>query len=101
MPPTERDANQLLFSKFTDWKYEEEWRGWIGLDEPDASTQFYFYRFDGHIRLREIIAGPLCEVSEARIYEALKGRTKAIRVLKARLAFGSFRVVKNRKGFQS
>jgi hypothetical protein len=101
IPPTQEDTDRLLFSKFADWKYEEEFRNWFHIDERDAATGFYFYPFDKFVRLREVIAGPLCDVPAARIREALKGYKDKIRIIKARLAFRSFRVVKNRKGFSS
>lgn len=94
------DAKQLLFVKYRGWKYEEEWRGWIRLDERDVATTFYFYPFDGIVQLREVIAGPICNVPKTKIDEALRGYADKIPVIKARLAFKTFRVVKNRKGFQ-
>jgi hypothetical protein len=99
IPPSQKDADQLLYSKFVDWQYEEEWRSWIQIDEPDSTTGFYFYNFDSHIQLREVIAGPLCAVPQKRIEEVLTGYDRKISPIKARLAFKSFRVVKNRKGF--
>jgi len=100
IPPTIEDINRLLFSKFIDWKYEEEWRNWIRIDERDPVTGFYFYAIDGFVRLREVIAGPLCDVSETRLRDALKGYGAKIRLTKARLAFRSFRVVRNKQGFR-
>lgn len=99
IPPSQEDAVQLLYSKFVAWKYEEEWRGWIQIDERDPASGFYFYNFDSHVRLREIIVGPLCDVPEAAINAALTDYDFRISPIKARLAFRSFRVVENRKGF--
>ena len=66
------------------------------LDERDPSG--YFYPFDKRVQLREVIAGPLCDIPKSVIDEALKGY-KEVRVVKARLAFNTFRVVKNMQGF--
>jgi hypothetical protein len=101
IPPTIEEINRILFSKFVDWKYEKEWRNWIRIDERDPATGFYFYPFDGFVRLREVIAGPLCDISETRLHDALKGYREKIHLTKARLAFRSFRVVKNLRGFGS
>ena len=60
IPPSTLDANQLLYTKFLDWQYEEEWRSWIQIDERDPATGLYFYNFDSCVRLREVIVGPLC-----------------------------------------
>ena len=62
-------------------------------------TGFYFYAFDGIVKLTEVIVGPLCNTPRISIDEALKGYPDKIIVIKARLAFRTFRVVKNRKGF--
>ena len=99
IPPNETDVNQLLFYKYRGWRYEEEWRGWIRVDDRDDSTGLYFYPFDGSVQLREVIAGPLCDLARARIEAALKGYRDPIRIIKARLAFRTFRVVANLRGF--
>jgi hypothetical protein len=101
IPPTEEDAKQLLYSKYYDWKYEEECRSWIRFDERDPSTGFYFYPFDEMVRLSEVVAGPLCDIPKAKIDAALRGYTDKINVIKARLANKTFRVVKNLRGFQA
>jgi hypothetical protein len=101
IPPSQEDTDRLLFSKFIDWRYEEEWRNWCSLSEVDAVSGFYFYSFDGLIQLKEVIVGPLCDVPKERIEEALRGYDDKIQTIKARLAFGSFGVVRNRRGFRS
>jgi|SRR6267143_3161473 len=99
IPPTKESMDELLFTKYRDWQYEEEWRNWFGLDERDASGH-YFYPFDDMVRLCEVIAGPLCDTPKARIDKALRGCNDHIQVIKARLAFRTFRVVENRQGFR-
>lgn len=98
VPPTKESMDELLFTKYRDWQYEEEWRGWFTLDERNASGH-YFYPFVDMVRLSEVIAGPLCDTPKARIDEALKGYSDDIRAIKARLAFRTFRVVENQQGF--
>jgi hypothetical protein len=95
MPPTEESINQLLFRKFEDWKYEDEVRNWFRLGERVGDL--HFYPFDEHIQSCEIIAGPLCKVTEEESRKALRDITDAD-VIKGRLAFRSFRVV--RKGLR-
>jgi Protein of unknown function (DUF2971) len=99
IPPNLEDANKLLFTKYRDWKYEEEWRSWIKIDERDPATGFYFYPFDGIVELSEVIVGPLCNISKTKIDKALKGNPGKVNIIKARLAFKTFRVVKNVQGF--
>jgi len=96
VPPTMESINELLFTKFRDWSYEEELRNWFRLDEREG--EHYFYPFDTLVRLREVIVGPLCGLSNAVIEKSLE-EYSGVSVLKARLAFKTFRVVKNQKGF--
>jgi hypothetical protein len=95
--PTKESIQQLLFTKFHDWQYEQERRGWFRLDERDGDN--YFYPFDHRIQLREVIAGPLCDTTEEEIDTALKGYSNDVLVTKARLAFRTFQVVAKRDGF--
>src|SRR5271154_2979357 len=87
-------SEQLLWTKYIDWKYEEELRSWIEFIERDPVTQFYFCNFDKKIQLKEVIAGPLCEVREQQIGEALGDFAAGVAVIKARLAFKTFRIVR-------
>jgi Protein of unknown function (DUF2971) len=98
MPPTEESINQLLFTKFEDWQYEEELRNWFHLNEREGDH--FFYPFDEHIQLREVIAGPLCPLTKIQIDNALRGITN-VAVIKGRLAFKSFRVVRRGWGFDT
>jgi hypothetical protein len=99
MPPTKESSNELLFTKYRDWQYEEEWRNWFQLDEREDGH--YFYPFDRFVQLTEVIVGPLCTESKNKIDQALKGYPETISVIKARLAFKTFRVVENLQGFLS
>jgi len=85
-------SDRLLWTKYIDWQYEEELRSWISLLERDPTSQLYFCDFREKLQLKEVIAGPLCEVPEQRIHQAL-GDMKNVAVIKARLAFKTFRVV--------
>jgi hypothetical protein len=98
--PTPEEMRQLLYTKYRDWSYEKEFRAWFRLDECDFSTGYYLYSFDEKVRLREVIAGPLCDTTEATIDALLHGYNDHIRVVKARLAFRTFQIVKNKQGFR-
>jgi hypothetical protein len=98
MPLTNESANELLFTKYREWQYEQEWRSWFQLDERKEGH--YFYPFDGFVQLSEVIAGPLCTVTKERINQALRDyAAKSVAIMKARLAFRTFRVVKRLTGF--
>ena len=44
MPPTKESADELLFSKYRDWQYEEELRNWFKLDEREDGHYFLSLR---------------------------------------------------------
>jgi len=90
---------QVLSSKFTDWAYEDEVRAFSNLRDSDADTGLYFADFSSSVVLREIIAGPLCTTTENQIREIVPDTS--VKLIKARLAFRSYRVVKNKQGFRS
>jgi hypothetical protein len=100
-PFTEQTMRRLLFTKYSGWSYEAEWRLWCRLGAPDPDIpNMHFRGFDDGLLLREVIAGPLCELPETSIRGKLEHYSNAIKVRKARLAFKSFRVVRNLKGFK-
>ena len=98
VPPTSQDVQDLLFTKFKDWSYEREYRGWFRLDECDPNTRLYFYSFDDSLHLRQIIVGPLCDVTRGQLEDATEGMKKPIEFVKARLAFQSFTVTRQQRG---
>jgi hypothetical protein len=93
-------AEKLLFTKFAAWQYEEEWRLCTRLEDRDPATQLFFADFGKDLTLREVIVGPLCKESKATIERALR-KYAGVSVIRARLAFGTFRVVKNKLGFST
>lgn len=99
LPVTDDAMKQLLYTKYSDWAYEEEYRGFFRLDTRDASGR-YFYDFDEKVRLCEVLAGPICATPKAVIDAGLKDYADPIRVVKTRLAFKTFRVVENKRGFR-
>ena len=93
---------RILFTKFAGWRYEEEWRAWFRLEECDpAAPNYHFRKFDEDIRLSEVIVGPLCSVSKSTLTKAIRSYSPPPRIIKARLAFESFRVVKDQRGFRA
>ena len=57
------EVKKLLYTKSSNWEYEEEWRLWISIveEERDPVTNHQFFPFNGQIRLREILVGFRCE----------------------------------------
>jgi hypothetical protein len=95
-------AHELLFTKYVDWKYEEEIRTFTNLNDIDAETKLYFADFGEDCALREVILGPLSDVTGHTLREALGDMNLGhVRLTKARLAFNSFRVVTDQRGLHS
>lgn len=91
-------ANQLLFTKYFDWSYEHEARVFTVLNERDPQTDLYFADFNKQLVLREVIAGPVCPASLEELRQA-NGSTAGVKFTKTRLAFKTFRVVIDQRGF--
>ena len=85
-----------LTTKYSHWRYEKEVRAMINLDERDAATSHYFVDFSDDLMLREIIVGATSALSRAKLQDALREMSQEVKLMKARLAFRSFRVVRQR-----
>ncbi len=91
---------KVFKTKFIDWKYEREARVISHLENPDPETGFYFHSFDHQIKLTEIFAGPLCDLTEKEIIECLQPEDKNLKITKTRLAFNTFEIVEQKQGFK-
>jgi hypothetical protein len=96
--PDEGFMNMLLRTKFSDWKYENEWRLFTSLDRSKEESGKYFYSFSDHLILREIILGPKCELPIERIRNIATNISPDIEVLKSRMAFTRFEVLESKSG---
>ena len=91
-------VNNLLYTKYKHWKYEEEVRLHVNLDECEPENGLYFTSFeDVGIELKEVILGHSCKTTLQSIRELVKGKYNNINIFKARLAFRSFRVVPDQR----
>ena len=93
---TERVMNRLLRTKFSDWQYEDEMRLFVGLDHETVESGCYFYSFSDDLILREVVLGPRCEIPIEGVRKLVATFDHPVQVLKSRIAFSSFRVIKNR-----
>lgn len=93
---SEKLMNQLLRTKFYDWKYEKEVRIFVELDHDTRESGLYFYDFSKDFQLREVVLGPRCELPIASIRAVVAGFAPEVTVLKSRIAFSTFRVVENK-----
>ncbi|BCG88042.1 hypothetical protein MesoLj113c_41520 [Mesorhizobium sp. 113-3-9] len=96
--PTESDLKPMLFLKGPDWSYEAEYRIWTRLEDRDPDQNLYFLPFNESLALREVIVGPVCDVTRLQLEPLLSGMKPTVSLVKARLAFRSFEVVTQKLG---
>jgi hypothetical protein len=96
---TAEHMNRLMRTKFVDWEYEREVRTYASLQERDPETGLFFVHFNESLRLREVIAGPLCTLTKSDIASKIHEEHHSVKLVKARLAFKTFRVVTQNRGF--
>lgn len=63
----EKDMQEILTTKFKDWEYEDEVRGFLRLEDRDPETGFYFKTFCDDQVLRQVILGARCSVTKAAL----------------------------------
>lgn len=88
----------LLYTKYEHWKYEEETRVFVELDPKTVEHGCYFYNLSEQLRLREVILGPLCEIPIDQVRALVEELYDyQVFVNKARLAFKWFKVVEDER----
>jgi hypothetical protein len=87
---------QVMFSKFVHWSYEDEYRAWISLDHNEAEDGHYYFPFCQDMQLKQVLVGAESTLTRANISMALGAAAEDVEVFKVRAAFRSFRVVRNR-----
>lgn len=92
-PPTMQDAEQLLYSKFHHWQYEEEYRLLVSLANAIAEGSLYFVPFEPELRLSEVILGAQCNISLADVQKLTKLLHPQAVTYKSRLADKYFNIV--------
>lgn len=90
-------AKKLLTTKYSHWRYESEVRVFINLQALVPEKGMYFMKFSDNLRLAQVIVGSESSLRRLQIKDALGDLAPTIDAFKARLAFKSFRVVKQRK----
>lgn len=90
-------VRKLLFTKYHHWKYEKEVRSFVTLDDIDNEKGLYFAKFSEQLSLKEVIVGAMSDISRKELRESLGDLQSSVSQTKARLAFKTFRVVKQWK----
>lgn len=94
--PSKELMAELTRTKFRDWHYEDEVRVCCELDHTTAESGRYFASFSDDLVLREVIIGPKCDLPIAKVRDLVKNFSPKVKVIKARIAFTRFEVLKNK-----
>jgi hypothetical protein len=92
---TEDIIENLMCTKYIDWKYENEDRVIVPL-EPKDQSGFYFTDFKGNMELKEVILGPRCNLAIDRVAKHLCSYKTKVSVIQSRIAFTKYEVVRNK-----
>jgi hypothetical protein len=90
------DVETLLLTKFSAWRYESEYRGFCWLNGSIHENGLYFEPFSPTLKLAEVILGDRSTITRAKLAAVLGDQHPNVTCFKARPAFGTFTVVKNR-----
>lgn len=88
--------DKLIKTKFSSWSYEEEVRFFFQLNTLISENGFYFDPFDHELILKEVIVGCNSQLTDSYLLTALKEFT-GITLIRSRMAFKSFKVVRNKQ----
>ena len=94
-PGDQKEMFKVLTTKYLHWRYESELRLFTALNDKDPKTGLFFADFANKIKLKEVIVGPLSTITRAEVADAL-GDLRHVEVYKARLAFKTYRVTRQR-----
>lgn len=92
---TEEHARRIYSTKAAHWQYERELRVAVRLSACSVEKDLYFEPFSKDMRLVGVILGPFCELDAEEIRNAVPSGLQ-IRLRRARLAFRTFNVVRDK-----
>ena len=95
-----QQAGSLFTTKFKNWAYEKEYRRIVRLDDAESEGPNRYWPFGDDLKLREVIVGPRCNADRAQLRRILGPSVDEVEFKKARLAFRTFTVVCDRRGFR-
>jgi hypothetical protein len=87
-PASRKLIDQMHYTKYKDWAYEEEVRMWSTIDEREGDL--YFHNFGESLRLTEVILGVGCPHTVALIERAIGPYTGPVEIKRARRSLKRF-----------
>jgi hypothetical protein len=88
--------DQLLYTKFAHWSYEDEYRLFTSKSSPDLDGNYYA-NFSDDLKLKKVLVGACSTLTRSDLNAALGNLANDIESSKVRLAFRDFRIVKQRR----
>lgn len=85
---------KLITTKYEHWRYEDEIRLLIKLEHSEREDGKYFFSYGNELQLREVIAGPRSVLETPAIQVALSGKDANVSIIRSRLSFSSYKVVR-------
>ncbi|MDD2367642.1 MAG: DUF2971 domain-containing protein [Desulfuromonadaceae bacterium] len=86
----------LITTKYEHWRYEDEVRMIVRLEDAQYVDDHYFIQFCDGLKLREVITGPRCKLSQKQLLKVVAHEDRNVTTIKGRLAFSSFKVVQKK-----
>ena len=90
---SETGMRKLLTTKFHHWRYEDECRVFVSLEEKD-SDGLYYVSFSDSLQLREVIIGVRSQIDPTNVRDRLSDFAVLVEVIQARLDPNKFLVVR-------
>lgn len=85
--------SEALFTKFLHWSYEDEYRVYLSLLDEDNG---HFFKDFGDLGFCKVIVGAQSKISREEVNSALGDLRGSVECFKARPAFRTFRIVRNK-----
>jgi len=89
-------GHKLLTTKYHHWRYEQEFRMILRIEDVVEEAGLFFLPFCNALRLKESIIGARCNLTPLGVARHIGTDGCGVRIRKARLAFNSFKVVQDR-----
>ncbi len=89
-------AQSLLLTKFSHWRYEQEWRAFMDLSDCEQCGGHYFKPFGEDLILREVYLGIEFGRPSGPVQDAVDGLPR-VRLWRTRIAFQTFEVVQDKR----
>lgn len=91
--------NALIFTKYSHWSYENEYRYFLSLNEEiDGLYHFnglIFYEFSDNLQLKEVIVGSHSHVTRAIVDKSLGDMASSVQIFKVREDYREYAMVRD------